>query len=514
MTSYPSWSLVYRRLLLASAISTSLSCGGEPPAEVQERGAPPNVLLISIDTLRPDHLGAYGYSKATSPRIDKLAAEGALFETAISSSSWTLPAHAALFTGLSDSVHGCSDSDRRLDESRVTLAEAFAEHGYRTTGFFAGPFLHPTFGLAQGFERYVDCSSYAEQSREVAMRDGTLDTADIVDASHQDITNPRVYQQFKRWLAQPQEGPFFTFVHLWDAHFDFVPPPPYDTMFDADYEGDVDGVDFFRNPLVHPRMAARDLEHILALYDGEIAWTDYHVGMMLDDLEERGLLENTIVAIVSDHGEEFFEHGRKGHRFTLYDEVIRIPMILWYPNKIPAGLRIDEPTSIIDIFPTLLELADQSPGNQPMGRSLVEHFGKRDASQVERQAAHRLAISELDTLGINLTSFRGASNKLVIDNESGRAWIYDLRIDRKEGLPTPAGKAGSEWEKLLLKESLALRAQLSDRKKALQIAPSSPELSSALAEQLHVLGYLDTEPPAADPVRHEDEKEPRENDAP
>ena len=122
----------------------------------------PNILLISVDALRPDHLGCYGYGRATSPNIDKLAGEGALFENAISSTSWTLPAHAALFTGLADSVHGCTDTDRRLAENRHTLAERLKEAGYATVGFFSGPYLHSVFGVGQGFEEYVDCTSYPD----------------------------------------------------------------------------------------------------------------------------------------------------------------------------------------------------------------------------------------------------------------------------------------------------------------------------------------------------------------
>jgi arylsulfatase A-like enzyme len=493
-------------VVLMTALAWTTGCQPNTDSAPQPEGPPPNVLLISIDTLRPDHLGAYGYERETSPRIDRLAAEGALFETAISSSSWTLPAHAALFTGLSDSVHGCDDSNRRLDESRRTLAEVFAERGYQTVGFFAGPFLHPTFGLAQGFERYVDCSSYAEQSKQVAIRDGSLDTADIMDASHTDITNPRVYAQFKHWIEQERSDPFFMFVHLWDAHFDFVPPPPYDTMFDPTYTGDVDGIDFFRNPKVHPHMNARDLDHVLALYDGEIAWTDQHVGMILDDLDAKGLLDNTIVALVSDHGEEFFEHGAKGHRFTLYDEVIRIPMIFWFPKKIPAGLRINNATSIIDVFPTLLELAGSAKTEEPMGRSLVPYFDPTTAATV----VDRLAISELNTLGNELASFRSADYKILADSKSGRQRMYDLRIDRREGLPTPIGRVGSDRERAVVQEMRALKTWLNKKKKALQAPPSTPALSDALVEQLQVLGYLDEAAPSLGVVEVDTNHESKE----
>ena len=485
-----------RNLVFAVAFTCAISssCAREDTSESE----PPNVVLISVDSLRPDHLGAYGYPKNTSPRIDKLAAGGAIFANAVSSSSWTLPAHAALFTGLSDSVHGCDDSNRRLDNSRLTLAERFRELGYRTVGFFAGPFLHPTFGLAQGFERYIDCSSYADQSKQVALDSGNLDTAEIVDASHRDVTNPRVVAQVKQWLANYQnddpQAPFFMFVHLWDVHFDFVPPPPYDTMFDPGYQGTLSGENFFRNPAVNPRMSRADLDHILALYDGEIAWTDHHIGKILDDLAAGDLMDNTIVALVSDHGEEFFEHEGKGHRFTLYDEVIRIPMILWYPKKIPAGTRVEASTSITDIFPTLLDLSGLAASSQPMGRSLVPLIN-RDSNVMSK-----LAISELNTLGRNITTFRGVTNKLLLDNDSGRAWTYDLRIDRFEGLGNPVDGHISEWEEDLIAESKQLHRLLVERKQSFPPTHAMPKLSDALVEQLKLLGYLDSEAPETDPA--------------
>ncbi|MBU0617850.1 MAG: sulfatase-like hydrolase/transferase, partial [Planctomycetes bacterium] len=188
----------------------------------------PNILLISVDALRPDHLGCYGYGRATSPNIDKLAGEGALFENAISSTSWTLPAHAALFTGLADSVHGCTDTDRRLAENRYTLAERLKDAGYATVGFFSGPYLHPVFELGQGFDEYVDCTSYPELTERNGIDAKAVDSASVHERSHRDITNPRVYERASAWLTENKRRPFFMFVHMWDVHFDFIPPPPYD----------------------------------------------------------------------------------------------------------------------------------------------------------------------------------------------------------------------------------------------------------------------------------------------
>ena len=195
--------------------------------------AGPNVVLVSIDSLRADHAGCYGYARKTTPVLDRLAGEGVLCEQHISSSSWTLPAHAALFTSLPDGLHGCTDTNFALAAGARTLARRFQEAGYRTAGFYCGPYLHPAFGLAQGFDSYEDCSSYPGMMARVAEASGR-EEARINRASHADVTGERVDRALERWFSERGEGPFFLFVHLWDVHFDYIPPPPFDRAFDPD----------------------------------------------------------------------------------------------------------------------------------------------------------------------------------------------------------------------------------------------------------------------------------------
>ena len=240
--------------IIAVGLLSILGCRRSTPPSTQAaaKGVPatepakPNVVLISVDTLRPDHLGCYGYHRATSPRIDQLAAQGALFENTISSTSWTLPAHAAMLTSLADTVHGCTDTDKRLEGHHTTLAECLATVNYATAGFFSGPYLHPAFGFAQGFETYLDCTAYPTLEAR-ARKD--RDNLDMRLKSQQDITNPRVYEQVSLWLKQNHRRPFFLFVHMWDVHFDLIPPAPYDTMFDPNYTGTINGRNFFFNPI-------------------------------------------------------------------------------------------------------------------------------------------------------------------------------------------------------------------------------------------------------------------------
>jgi len=399
------------------------ACGDDKPRT-------PNVLLISIDTLRADHLGCYGYGRATSPNLDRLAAEGALFEQHVSSSSWTLPAHAAIFTGLSDSGHGCTDVDKALEPRFETIAERFQSNGYATAGFFAGPFLHPAFGFGQGFDQYTDCTSYG----------AALDAANPVDwakddttrkASHEDVANPRTFEAFQRWFGAREEKPFFAFVHLWDVHYDFTPPPPFDTRFDPDYTGWVDGKNFFFDERIGPEMAKRDLDHLIALYDGEIAWTDTYLAKIRDELERAGVLDDTVIVVTSDHGTEFFEHGWKGHRTTLYDEVIHVPLVVRYPKSIPAGMRVSAQTRSVDLAPTLLELCGLGELRDISGVSLLDLIRE----PVLRTSAGPRAISELDSVGRSLISVREKGWKVIGDRSRATARTFDLRTDPGEKRP-------------------------------------------------------------------------------
>lgn len=445
----------------------------------------PNVLLISIDMLRPDHLRCYGYQRETSPRLDQVAAEGVLFENHISSTSWTLPAHAAMFTALADSVHGCTDTDKKLSDKLVTLAERFAAGGYRTVGFFSGPYLHPAFGLGQGFEHYENCTSFANIIDGSPVERWAMDSG-VEQRSHRDITNHIVYPAVKTWLDQNGSSRFFMFIHMWDVHFDFIPPAPYKTMFDPDYAGTITGI--FLHPRVNPEMPKRDLEHLLALYDGEIAWTDYYLGRILDDLESSGLLDETVVAITSDHGTEFFEHGGKSHRRTLFDEAIRIPLIIRYPARLPADLRVAEQTRIIDIGPTLLELAGLPPMHSVMGHSLVPLMLGQPPD------FDNIAVAELFSLGRRMRTIRTLEWKFTELMMANNARFYvDLVEDPGErhllrDLAEGRGRQLLERYQTIVEALDAWRAQAS-------AGAERSTIPDDVLRQLQSLGYVGEEEP-------------------
>ncbi len=360
------------------------ACGSE--ARPLAEGAP-NVLLVSLDSARRDRIGA-----RVTPHIDRLASEGVVFEAASSTTSWTLPAHVSLFTGLADVAHGVDLDGHRASEDLPWLVESLSRAGYRTAGFFSGPYLEPRFGFARGFARYE--AAYGDELRaaweraeraeaRLAERGTAATTAEVEasteasqaleQASHRDSSARRVTDAVLAELdeAARADQRFFVFAHYFDPHYDYTPPAPFDRRFDPDYTGAIDGRDFYTRADVatfvpvtdaHPSGRARvvderDLEHLIALYDGEIAATDEQLGRILVRLDELGLANDTLVVVLADHGDEFFEHDGIGHRRTLFEEVLAIPLVLRWPARIPPGARSSATVSIADVAATVLDAA-------------------------------------------------------------------------------------------------------------------------------------------------------------
>jgi len=368
-------------LSLLAIAGTQVACSGG------DERPKPSVLLVSIDSLRRDFVGVYGreplFAKGVgvTPHLDALAAEGVVFEDALTTTSWTLPAHTALMTGMSDRWHGVEIDDFRRDPLHTTLAARFQEAEYETAGFFSGPYLDPKYGFDGGFDGYRSAMATPEQKaaqvKEWAKRftsEGKLELSpQLLDAmierfSHLDVTSPRVDELAEEFLDQLDEGrPFFLFLHYFDAHYDYVPEradPELARRFDPDYTGEITGLDWLTDPKVRDpkpprtrRLSDRDLAHVEAMYEAEIHWVDRHVGRIVEKLKTSGRWESTIVAVVSDHGDEFFERGSIGHRSTLFAEQLRVPLILRVPGAAAGGRRVEGVARIYDVAPTLLDYA-------------------------------------------------------------------------------------------------------------------------------------------------------------
>ena len=310
-----------------------LACGrGESPR--------PDVLVVTLDTTRADHLGAYGYERPTSPNLDALAAESIVYDNAYSTSSWTLPAHASLFTGKYPTSHGVRHDPegalvlasairvpegiraRGLAAEEVTLAEALSRAGYATGAVVAGPWLLRVFGFDAGFDHYDDSGIVNNAGRTAeSVTDAALDWL----ASHEGEERP----------------PFFLFLNYFDPHAPYWPPPVYRRTFLPP------GVE----PNVHGQRQAIDL------YDAEILYMDRQLGRLLDGLRESGAYRDTLIVVTADHGELFGDHGDWGHERYLWQELVRIPLIVKLPGGARPAQRISVPAQLVDVFPLVLDLA-------------------------------------------------------------------------------------------------------------------------------------------------------------
>ena len=322
----------------------------------------PNIVFIVLDTVRADHLSSYGYHRPTTPNIDRLARRGVLFENAIAPTSWTLPSHAAMFTGLLPHQNG-ADWWLPLPPGPRTLAEALSSNGYQTAGFVANfNYCQKGWGIGRGFSIYRDDSESLR--RNLA---GTLLGTAIIQPAYETFcrfdylerqdareTNQRVF----RWLRSPPSSPFFLFINYFDTHVPYLTEPPYDHRF-----GKISNrlVHKLFNDLNSPGPATdltpRDRAALIAAYDNCLAFLDAQVGRLLDFLQNSPEGRNTIVIITSDHGEEFGEQGFYSHGYNLYRPALHVPLIIAGPG-IPKGARISHLVRIRDLFSTVLDLSE------------------------------------------------------------------------------------------------------------------------------------------------------------
>jgi len=449
-----------RRVLRALALVASLiglACGGPeaPP------GAP-NVLLLLVDTLRPDFLGCYGHTGKMSPAMDALAARGTLFETAVTTAPWTKPAVASLLTGLSPSRHGVVLSDQRLPDDVPTLAERLADAGYTTAAFVNSRWLTNRHGLDRGFQ------DFAWERENVRRRKPSGIAAEAA-----------------AWLAAPPPEPFLLFLHFYDVHSDYASLPRYEREFtSSDYSGAVDGSTAQLRAVREGRMSLGpgDASQLAALYSAGVRQMDDVIGHLLSALGRTGLAERTVVILTSDHGEEFLEHGSVLHGRAQFEEVMRIPLILAGPG-VPAGRRVSRTVSIIDVAPTVLRLA----GLPAVSSEGVDLRTMWEAPQ-EAGGEPRAFFGEADwrTPEDDVTrSVRLGHVKLLHDRLRDRTQLYDLETDPAERRDLSASNPD------LVRD---LRARLDAHVATRRETRDAPDFTPEEVERLRALGYLDSEP--------------------
>jgi len=330
------------------------------------RSPEPNIILISIDTLRQDHVGIYGYKRNTTPTIDKIAKEGIFFENAFSSASWTLPAHMSMFTGLPPSVHSVEKKTNKLSKNIQTLTQLIKSKGYKTAAIVTLPFVSAKYGFARGFDKFTEI--FKKKSRIVS--DNALS-----------------------WLKTNKDKQFFLFLHFCDVHWPYLPPAKFAEEFGIDTKnskwrewGRLVSLRKFSDPEIP--MSKKMRKNVIGLYDGEILNVDDKISRIINYLKKENIYENTILIITSDHGEEFKEHNSFGHGHSLYSEVINVPLIIRFPKKIKSNIKTKDPVIISDIPLTLLNMLDISPPPQfeKYSVNLEKYFnGSQDKKTGERK---------------------------------------------------------------------------------------------------------------------------------
>lgn len=307
--------------------------------------SPQLVLLVTIDTLRADHLGSYGYDRARTPHLDQLAADGLRFEQATTASNNTLPAHPSILTGRYPRSLGVPRNSFPLPRSEITLAQRFRESGYETAAFISGSALESSMGLSAGFDTYDEALGIHELDQEQRR---AQDTTDAVLC----------------WLKAREPGRAFVWLHYFDPHYPYTPPPPFDSLYGDDYEGPADGSMEYLSHLwskgsARIRPSHEDLQRLVDLYDGEIAYTDGQLGRLLATIDELGLRDEAIVAVTADHGESLTEHDYLfNHGLHLYEPSLRVPLLVRLPSSYRVEARvISASVQTLDPFPTLLEAA-------------------------------------------------------------------------------------------------------------------------------------------------------------
>lgn len=424
-----------RRLLISSSVvialtllSSIVSC---------RRADRPNVLVITIDTLRADHLGCYGFTLARTPAIDKLAGESVRFSNAISSAPITMPSHSSIFTGLYPPAHGVRDNGAyALGENAVTLAERLRDAGYTTHAFVSALVLNRRYNLNQGFETYDD-DLWAEDEPKLFMI--------------RERRAPKTADRFLQWFGdwnKTRAKPFFTWIHFFDPH------QPY-----------------------HP--SASDAALSVSLYDAEIAGVDRQIGRIVDTLRNNGLLDNTLLIVTADHGESLGEHGEQTHAIFVYDATVHVPLMIRY-QRMFAPAVYDGPVRSVDIAPTVLGALGLEGGDSTDGHDLHAAMqGKEPAPNLPQYSESLL--SEVGFGMAPLFAIRHDGYKYI---RAPRPELYDLRKDPQElqnilpALPRVAAKLDAELTQLL-KDS---------GRHAVKAAPNP--MTRETEESLQALGYL------------------------
>jgi len=442
----------------------------ETPSREERR---PNVLLVTLDTTRADHTSAYGYARPTTPRLADLATDGLRFEAAYAPVATTLPSHASMFTGLFPRTHGTLKNGAAVDPNLPLLSETLARAGYHTAAFVSSFAVSSRFGLQRGFSLYDDDFRDGLCKGDVTHWEGYAVDGEFCRRG--DLTRARA----EKWLDEQgylsptsPSQPFFVWIHFFDPHNPYDPPPDHAQSFEP------------------TSASSSELERDIARYDAEIRFADHEMGKLLDRLAEASQLDRTLVIVAGDHGEGLMDHGWMLHGLQIYEEAVRIPLVVRWPGKIPAGTTIVEPVQLVDLTPTVLELtgiAARTGHPEPDGISLASAMIGSATLDVGRPVLlqRRLYASSAER-GVAVKGAKYALRvgdwKYIEARDEGTFELYDLTCDPKE-----RNNVADELPERRAALEAQLRAQLSSTR------PASSTMQPVSAEdtrRLEALGYV------------------------
>ena len=407
-----------------------------PPATTQT----PNVLLIVLDTVRAKSMSLYGYSRSTTPSLERLAKRGVVFERAFSTSPWTLPSHGSMFTGrLPHELTGSWMSP--IDGTHPTIAEELGRRGFVTAGFVANTdYGGAEFGLGRGFAHYEDHRTSVGTAMMRTSVGGELLRAmpqlQEYLGTHENFgrkSAEQVNRDFLSWLSgRPASRPYFVFLNYYDAHTPYLPPEPFARSFSAMPS---------RRDLFSKRLDSAwsplDLAQLTHAYDGALAYLDHHLGLLFDELDRRGELTNTAVIVTSDHGEQFGEHNLLFHTNSLYPAVLQVPLVIVHPARVPSGSRSGAFVSLRDLAATILDLIGGTESGPFPGESLARYWQPPiEASQAAGHFVFAEAERTVEDLPEWYPSTKGRMRSVIANGiqyiknyGDGREEVYDLSLD-------------------------------------------------------------------------------------
>ncbi|MFH1502750.1 MAG: sulfatase [Candidatus Eisenbacteria bacterium] len=455
-------------LIAAAVLAVAVGCSRKPP---------PNIVIVVLDTVRDDYTGAGAKRPGVTPNLDGLARQGTNFTHAWATAPWTTPSHVSMFTGLLPSEHGCTSKNHKFSPDPVTMAEVLADAGYETAAFYSNPWLTDwVTGMLRGFELQ---SVSGPQD---------LELLDILTWREQG--GPGTVENLSRWLSERDGGrPFLAFVNLLEAHLPYAPPPEYRESHPSDLPRDDAITSLWAhefNARLHPSDDV-DWERVSYLYSGDVATSDELLGRILALLDARGLADDTVVIVTSDHGENLGDHGLIDHQFGVFETLLAVPLVIRAPGRLSPGER-EDPVMLTDLFATVAELADatveETPTHSrsllgdaaPADRPLIAEYAGAYTPLIEYMAGLNPAL-DLGLLRPAYGTVRVGSMRLTVGSD-GSVVLHDVAAD--PGQSNDVASTAPETVESLMRH-LPLVTERDE---------SNPEVDERMEEWLRALGYI------------------------